>query len=73
MFGVFDNNKPASVEGFPQLTKGNGWDTHLFPTFAEAVQYAKDWLGQWDTLPDGWDGKPYNYSGYGDKIEVREV
>ena len=73
MYGVFDNNKPANSTAFPQL-KGKGWKSHLFGTFKDAEEYAKEWLG--DYYP-GKDvlvlGLPYNYSGYGDLIEIREV
>lgn len=71
MFNVYDNNKPASSAGFPNL-KYSDWARNSFASFQEALSYAKNWLGQWDNLPDGWDGSPHDYSSYGDTIEIRK-
>lgn len=70
-YGVYDNGKPASREGFPVL-KGSGWETHRFQTVVEAQHYASQWLGQFDVgtlMP----GTPVDYSGCGDIIEIREM
>lgn len=71
MFEVFDNGKPASVEGFPNLLT---WKTNRFETLLEAHNYAKNWLGAYyheglALLP----GVSYDYSGYQDLIEIRET
>lgn len=71
MFNVYDNGKPASTAGQKVLTPGNGWDNHSFHTFEKAVEYAKLYLGEYDCLPANWDGLSYDYSGYGDTIEIR--
>lgn len=78
MFQVFDNNKPADTTGFPSLTKGNGWDNSVFPTYEEARKYAWMWLGPYGGSYDGESGydlkvnTPWDYSGYGDMIEIRQ-
>ena len=69
MFRVYENGKLADCFHFPV---DRSWMQSPFKTFAEAVKYAKDWLGQWNSLPDNWDGKPYDYSGCGSVIEIRE-
>lgn len=69
MFTVYDNGRLAR---YPEVNVGASWDNCSFPTFEAAVSYAKQWLGQWDTLPPNWDGSSYNYDGYGDTIEIRE-
>jgi hypothetical protein len=71
-YGVFDNDKPASSKGFPNL-KGEGWATHLFTTYEEALGYAHDWLGEWGDGIALSLGKKVDYSGYGDTIEIREI
>ena len=69
MYVVYDNDKPASVEGFPTLT-APCWRTHKFHTWRTAHEYAKAWLGQW--APFGLEvNVPYDYDGYGDVIEIR--
>jgi hypothetical protein len=50
-FAVFDTGNPANDISFPSL-KGGGWETHVFPTFDEAVKYARSWLGSMDMLVD---------------------
>jgi len=73
MFGVFDNNKPATSEAFPQL-KGKGWESHLFGTFKDAEAYAKEWLGNyWSKTTILRVNVPYEYNSHGDTIEIREV
>jgi hypothetical protein len=52
---------------------GKGFDNSSFPTFAEAFAYARLWLGEYENLPENWDGSPYDYSGYGDLIEIKQV
>lgn len=71
-YGVYDNGKPASEKGFPNL-KGKGcWTNHTFLTFEGAQEYARAWLGQFAPSPEFLKiNQPYDYSGYGDVIEIR--
>lgn len=72
MFAVYDNCKPASVMGFPQLN-GKGWDNHTFATLKEAQEYVSEWLGDYDTTGGNLPADmPYDYNGYGDTIEIRD-
>jgi len=69
-----DNNKAASYKGFPNLHFS--WDNNVFPTWREAVIYARKWLGEFDSLPPNleeteMDYYNYKYSGYGDRIAIR--
>jgi hypothetical protein len=69
MYAVYERGIPAR---FPEMEVDPSWDNHQFPTFLEAITYAKQWLGEWDTIPEEWDGKSYDYDGYGDTIEIRK-
>jgi len=79
-YQVFDNGRPADTTGYPQL-KGSGWHNSVFDTFTAAHEYALNWLGYLgDDIGAGYADNavlklntPYDYSGYGDKIEIREV
>ena len=71
MFTVYDNNKPANQKGFPML-RGKGWVQNSFSTLNEAVDYAREWLGEYALIAPTEPNKPINYSGYGDMIEIRE-
>jgi hypothetical protein len=62
---VLDNGKPAIMED------SKVWNKHFYTDFGQALGYAKNWLGEYDTLPENYQGDPYDYSGYGDKIEIR--
>ena len=62
---VFDNDKPAVIKG------GKDWNDNFFRDFVDALKYAKSWLGEYDTLPDDYQGEPYDYNGHGDIIEIR--
>lgn len=73
-YRVYDNGKPADSTHH-NLTRGIGWDCADFETLTEAQNYADNWLGNYAT-PLTFDlqpGKPIDYSGYGDYIEIREV
>lgn len=73
MFHVFENGIPANNFGFCYL-KGKGWEINYFEHFDQAVSYAKLWLGQYEkVLPPNWDGQPYDYNGYGDKISIKKL
>ena len=75
---VYDNGKPASEVGYPQIA-GNGWLTHEFQTLEYAREHIAHWLGSlrhsvpWDTAEVG---DYLDYSGYGDFVWIiveREV
>ena len=61
---VLDNGKPATLWGI------ECWETNEFSSFEEALGYATDWLGEWNSLPPDWDGRAYSYSDGGDVIEI---
>jgi hypothetical protein len=77
-FQVFDGDKPCDEVGVPRL-KGLGWVTSRFATFAEALKHARKWCAPYGSSYDGEEGfvlevnKPYDYSGYGDMITIKEV
>ncbi len=50
MYGVYWNDQPASVVGYPEV-KGEGWENHQWSEFQKAVDYANDWLQYPYTLP----------------------
>lgn len=64
---VFDNDRPAIIH----IDSKNGWNNNFFRDFTQALKYAKSWLGVQDTLPENYQGEPYDYSGFGDMIEIR--
>jgi len=70
MFQVFDNNKPADASGH---NVHHTWNNSTFSTFEEAHQYANQWLAPSHGLVILKLNQPYDYSGYGDIIEIREV
>lgn len=73
MFQVFENDKPCDKTGF---TWAKTWETSKFNTFQEALQYAKKWLGAFGENVDLYlttPNVPYNYSGYGDMIVIKEI
>jgi len=55
------------------------WGNNIFPTFEEARKYSWQWIAPYGGSYDGLSGVdlkvgvPYDYSGYGDMIEIREV
>lgn len=74
MFGVFENDKPASSVGFPYL-KGKGWNNHLFKTLKEANEYCLEWLGSYAScVPNVLEiNTEYHYAGSEDFIIIKEV
>jgi hypothetical protein len=74
MFQVFENNIPCE---YPNHNVRKTWNNSKFKTFEEALKYADDWLGILSPLASLKDmiklNVPYDYSGYGDKIEIREL
>lgn len=70
MYVVYDNNKKAQ---YPDHKVDESWENASFSSLTEAQEYAKDWLGGYrGVIPNDWNGKPINYSEYGDTIEIRE-
>lgn len=73
MFAVYEGGAPANNSRWKNRDSHSpAWANSRFDTFAEAVAYARKWLGEYDCLPLDWDGKPFDYSGYGDLIEIRD-
>lgn len=69
-YQVFENDKPADNKRFSYL-KGLDWNNSSFDTFEEALKYAKSWLGDFDSIPPNFaPNQKYDYSGYGDTIEI---
>lgn len=78
MFQVLENGKPANHQSFPKVHPS--WNKAEWETFEQAKIYAWKWLGDCaGGSNDGTDGvelklnTPYDYSGYGDIIEIREI
>lgn len=74
MYQVFDNNAPAfwvrrNVRGLR--------DNSSFDDLEAALEYADKWLGAnspgIEVLRVEAVGKAYDYNGYGDVIEIRQV
>lgn len=74
MFQVFDNGKPADCWNQKSLGDGeNGWTTSAFDTLDDAQEYATRYLGIYNPGRSLEVGEKYDYSGYGDILEIREV
>lgn len=71
VYQVLENGKPADSKSYPKLAN-LGWDNSTFESFEAALAYALKWLGCYapKTLEVG---IPYDYSGYGDTIEIKKV
>jgi hypothetical protein len=73
-FNVYDNGRPAKSSSFSKWKRGKSsnsdWANHSFASFEEAQQYADKWLG--DYAAPLTVNQPYDYSGYGDLVEIRE-
>lgn len=76
-YQVLDNNKPAD---YKHHKVSHCWKQSTYSNFNDALMYARKWLGL--ALGGSYDGKtgitlepnqPYDYSGYGDTIEIREI
>jgi|WetSurMetagenome_2_1015567.scaffolds.fasta_scaffold1456629_1 hypothetical protein len=64
MYTVFENDKPA------RYSTSSIWNICSFNNIESARLYAKSWLGEYDCIPENWDGSPIDYSGYGDTISI---
>ena len=75
-FQVFDGDKPAQ---FPDCRVDKSWDNSVFDTEDEALVYARKWCAPYGSTYDGTQGftikagEKYDYSGYGDFIEIRVI
>lgn len=69
MFVVYDNNKKAKC---PEHNVNSSWNECSYDTFKEALDYARHWLGVYGEGVVLKPNKPWDYSGYGDMIEIRE-
>lgn len=70
-YKVLDNHKPAIGAIYDLDNEDLG--KNEFPSFEEAHDYAVSWLGHWGK---GLKLKPniaYDYSGYGDILEIKEI
>ena len=76
MFQVFDSGHPADCH---HCKVHSSWNNSKFNTFEEALKYARMWGAPYVGAYDGSSGVelklgvPWDYSGYGDTIEIREV
>ena len=75
MYGVFENNKPCDNKNHKVHPS---WNNSVFETWDQALRYAYKWLGQFaDAVkmegPALEVNVPYDYSGYGDMIEIRKI
>ncbi len=74
-FQVIDNGTPADCFHHPVH---KSWDKSKFVSLAEAQDYLRNWFGAF--CPDRGTqnfqlpiNTPYNYNGYGDYVEIREI
>lgn len=75
MYTVYDKDKPANDTSYE--LGGEGWQNATFETFEEAVRYVSDWLGNWAPSLSFLrmvlaNEAEYDYSGYGDTIQIKE-
>lgn len=72
MWAVIDNGKPASNEAYKHA--GSEYNNHLYPTFNEALTYARKWLGHWDKIPlDVKEGDLKIQISFGDFLEIKNL
>ena len=72
MYQVFYNGKPADCFNYDSKY-GSYWSISIYRTFEEACDYANLWLGKLSEGAVFALNKPYDYSGYGVIIEIREI
>jgi len=72
LYQVFDNEKPADCFNYDSKY-GSYWSISIYRTFEEACDYANRWLGKLSEGVVFTLNKPYDYSGYGDIIEIRDI
>lgn len=66
-YQVLDGNKPAQ---FPNHQVHESWNNSIFNTYVEALNYAHKWLGEYSPGRVFQLNKKYDYSGYGDYIQI---
>ena len=76
MYQVFEDDRPAQ---FPDFKVDPSWDKSVFPTFDEALIYARKWIYPYGGAVDGKEGVmltvnvPYDYAGIGSYILIKEI
>ena len=72
MFDVFENGKRCTPENFDVHSS---WDHDPFDNLSNARNFVMKWMGQWrpSNKEDFVVGYAYDYTGYGDTIEIRKV
>jgi hypothetical protein len=78
-YHVLDHGEPATwhscIKSLPQMSETfkKTWANNIFSSLEEARQYAVNWLGIYAPPPEILKVNcPYDYSGYGDTIEIVE-
>jgi hypothetical protein len=71
MWQVLDNHKPANGTSYNLYNEDYGKSE--FSSFDDAHEYALHWLGQWGRGLKLQPNTPYDYSGYGDIIEIKSI
>jgi hypothetical protein len=64
---------------YPSGQEGNPWKVNCFPSFNEAVSYAKRWCeslnryspSSFKTILRNWNGSSFDYSSCGNIVEIR--
>jgi hypothetical protein len=69
IYAVYDNERPAK---YPEIAVDPSWNNNRFNSFDEALKYARNWLGPYGEGVVLKLGVPWDYSGYGDYIVIRE-
>lgn len=69
-YQVLDNNRPADCF---HCKVHESWNKSKYDTFDEALNYARKWLGFYGTCVVLKPNTPWDYDGFGDMIEIREV
>lgn len=71
-FYVYDNDRPCNITGFPSFASPT-W-SNFFESFEEARSYAMKWINfeEESGNPILQLNIPYDYSGYGDRIDIRD-
>jgi hypothetical protein len=71
MWQVLDNNKPA--KGWRLDKDDEDIGRYEFDSFEEAHDYAVNWLGRWGSGLRFQPNTEYDYSGYGDTIQIKKI
>ena len=71
-YQVFENGKSCDWQGYPSL-QHPCWETSIFDSLLKARDYLNLWCGCLGPIPNLNPGEKYDYSGYGDIVEIREI